>query len=186
MGNAKQRHRREDSRLASRLLTCYDSTCVCTTEQAKKATSFEMTSTSINLPSKRPRCLTDLNLIISSLLTPPGTSQIPVCHLGIRGHTPPKAARTHLPIPIDERISERITKKVPQLTPRTAWHSKMYVNNHGTHAFVGCRVDKYPLAVSRLSTDDVGGSKVGHAAWRNVGFRHVALPCVLLEYVRCE
>jgi hypothetical protein len=113
MGNAKQRHRREDSRLASRLLTCYDSTCVCTTEQAKKATSFEMTSTSINLPSKRPRCLTDLNLIISSLLTPPGTSQIPVCHLGIRGHTPPKVARTHLPIPIDERISERITKKSP-------------------------------------------------------------------------
>jgi hypothetical protein len=59
----------------------------------------------------------------------------------------------------------------------------MYVNNHGTQTrFVGCRiqVDKYLLAVSRLSTD-VGGSKVGHAAWRNVGSRHVAfaLPYVL-------
>jgi hypothetical protein len=56
----------------------------------------------------------------------------------------------------------------------------MYVNNHGTHTLRGVQVDKYLLAVSRLSTDDVG-SKVGHAAWRNVGSRHVAfaLPYVL-------
>jgi hypothetical protein len=169
--------------LAICLVACYDSTCACTTEQDKKPTSFEMTSTSIIFPSKKAQMPNGLELDYFFALD--STRNVPDSSMssGIRGHASPSRKNTSSHHPIDERISEPLTTAQPKSpSTHTAWHSeKMYVNNHGTHAFVGCRyISTYLLAISRLSTD-VGGSKVGHAAWRNVGSRHVAfaLPYVL-------